>query len=455
MNGQDMRVAEALALHERRVPRYTSYPTAPCFHAGVEAVTYRGWLETIESEATASLYFHVPFCAAMCWYCGCHTTVAKSYGPIAGYAALLAREIELVAGLIPGRLRVSQIHWGGGTPNLLSGADLRLVSEMIGRRFALTPETEIAVELDPRTLDGEKVRALADCGVNRVSLGVQDIDPTVQEAINRRQPYAVTAAAVERLRACGIDRINVDLMYGLPYQTAPGIAATFGQVMALAPDRIALFGYAHVPWMKPHQRQIPEQALPDTAARVAQYQAASEAIAAAGYRPIGIDHFARPEDTLARAAEAGALHRNFQGYTTDDAPVLLGFGASSIGSLPQGYVQNDATIAGWRRAIAAGQLATRRGVALGADDRLRRTIIERLMCDLAVDLARECGKHGVDPARFAAACDAIDALAARGLGWRRGWQLGVHERDRPLVRIVCALFDAYHAPGPARHSRVV
>jgi oxygen-independent coproporphyrinogen III oxidase len=455
MNERNLRAEEVLALHERRGPRYTSYPTAPCFHAGVEAASYRGWLETIDGGATASLYLHVPFCAAMCWYCGCHTTVAKSYGPIAGYAALLAREIDLIADVIPARLRVSQVHWGGGTPNLLSAADLQLVSKTIGRRFALTPQTEIAAELDPRSLDGDKVRALAACGVNRVSLGVQDIDATVQAAINRRQPYAVTAAAVGRLRACGIDRINLDLMYGLPYQTAAGIAATVGQIMALAPDRIALFGYAHVPWMKPHQRQIPEQALPDTAARVAQYQAASEAIAGAGYRAIGIDHFARPEDALARAAAAGTLRRNFQGYTTDDAPVLLGFGASSIGSLPQGYVQNDATIAGWRSAIAAGQLATRRGVALGGDDRLRRAIIERLMCDLAVDLACECGRHGVEPERFAAACDAMDALAARGLGWRRGWQLGVHERDRPLVRIVCALFDAYLAPSPARHSRVV
>lgn len=428
---------------EPRLPRYTSYPTAPNFHDGVDAAVYRRWLEAIEPGASVSLYLHVPLCAAMCWYCGCHTTVAKSYRPVAAYAALLAREIDMVADAIPFRPHVSHIHWGGGTPNLMTGDDLQRISDRIVERFELDSNTEIAAELDPRTLDRDKVRALANCGVNRASIGVQDLDPRVQAAINRHQPYEMTAAAVELLRDHGIGRINADLIYGLPYQTVEGIDTTISQVVSLAPDRIALFGYAHVPWMKPHQRRISEEALPDTQVRATQYAVASDMIAAQGYRRIGIDHFARPEDPLAIAAANRALRRNFQGYTTDDAPLLIGFGASAIGSLPQGYVQNNATIAGWRESIAAGRFATRRGQTLNEEDRLRRAIIERLMCDLSVDLLAECSARGVDPAKFEAECADIDAMAAGGLGWREGWRLGVSERDRPFVRAVCAIFDQY------------
>ncbi len=431
------------AAAEARLPRYTSYPTAPNFHDGVDVAVYRRWLEAVAPGAKLSLYLHVPFCAAMCWYCGCHTKVAKSYEPIARYAALLAREIDMVADAIPIRPRVSHIHWGGGTPNMLSGDDLQRISERIAARFDLDTATEIAAELDPRHLDREQVRALAACGVNRASLGIQDLDERVQAAINRAQPFAMTAAAFESLREHGIERINADLIYGLPYQSLASMAATVEQVVALVPDRIALFGYAHVPWMKPHQRRIPEEALPNLEARAALYTAASDRIAAQGYRRIGIDHFARPEDPLARAAAGGALHRNFQGYTTDDAPLLIGVGASAIGALPQGYVQNHAPLAEWRESIAAGRFATRRGRALSDDDRLRRAIIERLMCDLSVDLDALCGQFGADPAMLEPECARIDAMAASGLGWREGRRLGVAERDRALVRLVCAVFDRY------------
>jgi oxygen-independent coproporphyrinogen III oxidase len=453
--GETMPHQRPSASVEPRLPRYTSYPTAPNFHQGVDAALYRQWLGAIEPGAVVSLYLHVPFCPAMCWYCGCHTTVAKSYGPIAGYAALLAREIDMVAAAMPFRPRVSHIHWGGGTPNMMAGDDLQRISERIAERFELDPETEIAAELDPRGLDRDKARALAGCGVNRASIGVQDLDSRVQSAINRHQPYDITASAVALLRDHGIDRINADLMYGLPYQTVQGIDATIDQVVSLAPDRIALFGYAHVPWMKPHQRRIPAETLPDAPARAAQYAAASDRIASRGYCRIGIDHFARPEDALAMAAANGMLHRNFQGYTTDDSPLLIGLGASAIGSLPQGYVQNETTIAGWRESIAAGRFATRRGRALNENDRLRRAIIERLMCDLSVDLRVECSERGVDPADFEAECMNVDALAASGLGWREGWRLGVGERDRPLVRVVCAVFDRYLDRGAVGHSRAI
>jgi oxygen-independent coproporphyrinogen-3 oxidase len=449
---QDRKV---LAAYERRLPRYTSYPTAPNFHAGIDAETYRAWLEAVDPSATVSLYLHVPFCRAMCWYCGCHTMVAKSYDPIASYAVLLAREIELVADILPRGLRVSHIHWGGGTPNLLAAADFVRLMEVIDHRFALQPESEIAVELDPRTVDREKIEALARSGVNRASVGIQDVDPRVQEAINRRQSFEMTAAAFDLLREHGIARINADLMYGLPYQTAESIAAGIDRVAALGPDRMALFGYAHVPWMKPHQQRLPAEALPAAMDRLAQYATASAAIVARGYCRIGMDHFARPDDALAKAARSGRLRRNFQGYTTDEAPVLLGFGASAIGSLPQGYVQNAATLDEWRRSVAAGRLATRRGVATGFEDQLRRAVIERLMCDLSVDLARECDKRGVAPSVFASECAAIDRLARDGLCRRDGWRIGVDDRDPPLVRAVCAAFDTYLEPGEARHSPMI
>ena len=444
-----------LPAHERRLPRYTSYPTAPHFHPGISAEAYRRWLGAVPARTRVSLYLHVPFCAAMCWYCGCHTTVAKSYGPVAGYAALLAREIELVASFLPARLPVSHIHWGGGTPNLLSGGDLCRLADVIDRHFDRSAETEMAVELDPRTLDRDTVSAFAQIGVNRASLGVQDFDPRVQEAVNREQSYAMTAEAVAMLRAKGIVHLNLDLMYGLPYQTAAGVVDTVEKAVALAPDRLALFGYAHVPWMKPHQRRIEEAALPDGKSRLAQYAAASDAILAEGYRAIGIDHFAWRDDALAQAADTGRLHRNFQGYTTDDAPLLLAFGASAIGSLPQGYVQNEAAVAAWRRSIADGRLATVRGIALDAEDRLRRAVIERLMCDLTVDIAQECARHGADPATLATPLAAVDKLATSGIGWHRGFRLGVDAKDRAFVRLVCACFDACLPDSTARHSHVV
>ena len=444
-----------LSAHERRLPRYTSYPTAPHFHPGIGAEAYRRWLEAVPPRTRVSLYLHVPFCAAMCWYCGCHTTVAKSYAPIAGYAALLAREIKLVASFLPARLPVSHIHWGGGTPNLLSSDDLCRLAAVINAHFDLSAETDMAVELDPRTLDRDTASAFAQIGVNRASLGVQDFDWRVQEAVNREQSYAMTAQAVAMLRAKGILRVNLDLMYGLPFQTAAGVVDTVEKAVALAPDRLALFGYAHVPWMKPHQRRIEEAVLPDGAARLGQYAAAGDAIVGAGYRAIGIDHFAWPADTLVQAADAGRLHRNFQGYTTDDAPLLLAFGASAIGQLPQGYVQNEATVAAWRRSVADGRLATVRGIALDAEDRLRRAVIERLMCDLSVDIARECAHHDADPAILAASLAAVEKLAASGIGWRRGFRLGVDAKDRALVRLVCACFDAYLPDSTARHSHLI
>lgn len=454
--------ADLLARHARRVPRYTSYPTAAQFTPAVGPGALRRWLGEVDPEAPVSLYLHIPFCARLCWYCGCHTAVANTRAPVAAYVAGLLREIELVAQALPGRLPVSAIHLGGGTPNMLAPDDLGALFGALRARFDVLPGAEIAAELDPSTLAPEWVAAARAAGLNRASLGVQDLDPVVQSAINRPQPLEVVAQCVQWLREAGVASVNLDVMYGLPHQTLDGIGATIAQLAAFGPDRMALFGYAHVPWMKPAQKLLPEAALPDAPARFAQQEAAARFLWDAGYARIGLDHFARDSDELARAEAGGRLKRNFQGYTTDDATTLLGFGASAIGRLPGGYAQNHPGVPAWREAVAAGELPVARGVALTADDRLRAEVIERLMCDLRADLDEIAARHGADPARLLtpAALDGLAELEADGLAAlerRRGAvaAVAVTEPGRAFVRNACALFDAYLPTSGARHSATV
>ncbi|HAD86193.1 MAG TPA: oxygen-independent coproporphyrinogen III oxidase [Rhodospirillaceae bacterium] len=437
------------------VPRYTSYPTAPHFHDGIGGGTYAQWLRALRpAGGPVSLYLHVPFCRQLCTYCGCNTKITRQYGPVADYADLLAREIALVAREIPERLAVSHVHFGGGTPNILAPDDFVLLLQRLKRAFDISPETEIAVEVDPRHLTRDMVRAMASEGVNRVSMGVQDLNPEVQQAINRVQPLGVVSGAIEMLRDAGIDRINLDLMYGLPEQTMERLLRTVDLAADLGAQRIALFGYAHVPWMKTHQRLLEKFARAGAHGRFEQAEAAALRLAEHGYRRIGLDHFARPGDELLTAQAAGDLRRNFQGYTTDTAETVLAFGASSIGRLPQGFVQNAPDVGGYRRAVLADTPATVKGVALDDDDRLRGGIIEALMCDMAVDLDRFGGAaaYGAELAR-------LHELAADGLVRIDGAKVSVPEAARPFMRVVAAQFDGYlHAPaGPkgGRHSMAV
>jgi oxygen-independent coproporphyrinogen III oxidase len=436
------------------VPRYTSYPTTPHFRPDVTADTYRDWLAGISADDTLSLYFHVPFCKAMCWYCGCHTKVVRRYQPVADYAALLVRELALVAGELGALPEVAHVHWGGGTPTMLEARDFAALMETARLHFRFAADAEVAVEIDPRALTQRMAEALAAAGITRASLGVQDFNDHVQRAINRVQPFAVTADAVARLRDCGVAGVNFDLMYGLPVQTVADVVRTVDRAVTLKPDRLALFGYAHVPWMKTHQRMIDETLLPGGEERLTQAEAAARPIAAHGYRRIGLDHFARPGDALATALDEGRLKRNFQGYTTDRAPYLLGFGASAIGNLPQGYVQNEVPLAAYGRAIAAGRLATVRGFQLSADDRLRRDIIERLMCGLEVDLEATVAAHGANQS-FAAEMSRLDDMAANGAVEIAGSRVRVSERGRPWMRTVASVFDRYLETGKGRHSRAV
>lgn len=440
----------ALARAAGPVPRYTSYPTAPHFRPVEGDGEWRAWLAAVPEGSHFSLYVHVPYCRQMCWYCGCHTQVTKSVDTLQRYAGLLAREIDLVAQYLPPGARLGSLHFGGGTPSIIGTDGLKQVADHLYRHFTPLEGAEIAIELDPRHADAALVAGLAAIGVNRASLGVQSLDPQVQAAINRVQPFASVEHTVDLLRNAGIGSVNLDLLYGLPYQSVLNVVETVEQCLALAPDRLALFGYAHVPWMKAHQARIDAAALPDTQARMEQEAAAANYLVAAGFRRIGLDHFARPGDPLAVKAAAGDLHRNFQGYTTEIGEVLLGFGPSAISTLPQGYAQNIPSVASWRQAVLAGRLPVARMRALSDEDRLRGAVIEHLMCNLRVDLAALAGTAGIAPDLFATALDRLDELRRHGLVGIDGWVVTVPEPGRPLLRQVCAAFDAYlAAPTPA------
>ncbi len=450
-----MDITGLIAKYDRAVPRYTSYPTAPHFTTAIDGGVYARWLRELPEDAALSLYLHVPFCASLCRFCACHTTVVNRPEPLELYGVTLMAEIDLVADTIGGRRTVRHIHWGGGTPTQLPADTMLAVMRRLRARFDVAADAEIAVEIDPRTLTDASLRALAAMGTNRVSLGVQDFDPAVQDAINRHQSLALTEDCAVRLRSAGIDAINLDLIYGLPYQTTEGVIGTAEQALGLKPRRAAVFGYAHVPWMKKHQALIPDASLPSTVERFAQRQAIEDTFLAHGYTAIGLDHFALPDDPLARAADDSRLRRNFQGYTTDAAEVLIGIGASSIGAMPRGYVQNHPAVPVWRDTIRAGVLPTARGVALTGADRTRRAIIEQIMCHLSANPFAIAADGGLDPAELTDAEPALRDLETDGLIARDGDLIAVTERGRPFVRAVAAAFDSYLARGVARHSVAV
>ncbi len=434
------------------VPRYTSYPPAPHFQAGFPAATYREWLAALDPSRPLSLYLHVPFCRQLCWYCGCNMKLASRYEPVAAYVEALLAEIALMAGILPGRFAVSHLHFGGGTPTALEPSDLARVVEAVRGRCDLSSDAELAIESDPRTLSEPMIGTLGALGFNRASFGIQEFDPKVQAAINRIQPFERVARAVEGLRRAGIRNINFDLIYGLPHQTTDSLARTVAACLTLKPDRIALFGYAHVPWMAKKQRLIDVTTLPGPTARAEQAAAAASAIVAAGYCAIGLDHFALPEESLARAAANGTLRRNFQGYTDDQSGALLGVGATAIGRLPQGYVQNIAEPGAWARAVGEGSLPIAKGHTFSADDRVRGYVIERLMCDGAVDLAAATARFGQPSDWYADALPMLEAMAGDGLLVLHDARLRLTERGRPLVRVAASAFDLYRRGSAARHS---
>lgn len=443
-----------LVLAEKSVPRYTSYPTAPHFSDAVGPDQFAEWLGALPVDTRLSLYLHVPFCRELCTYCGCHTRATRKNEPLEAYAETLAREIEMVARTSPAR-EVVHAHWGGGTPGLLGGVRLRTLTNSLRGRFNFSAEAEISIELDPRHVDGDLALALAGAGFNRVSLGVQDFNPHVQEAIGRIQPFEVVERAVGLLRVAGFRAINLDLMYGLPFQTEEDVVNTAELAASLAPSRLAIFGYAHAPWFAKRQTLIDAAALPGAAERLRQAATARKTLADRGYVAIGLDHFALPDDPMAVALRAGNLRRNFQGYTVDQAEALLPFGASSIGRLPQGYAQNAADVGSWRRAIEAGRFATVKGITLSRDDLARAAVIERLMCDFSVDYGVIAENMLGDVAAFDAAEADLAQLIREGVASQEGRRVSITEAGRPFMRLVAAAFDAYLPTRAARHSVAV
>jgi oxygen-independent coproporphyrinogen-3 oxidase len=438
-----------LGYAERQVPRYTSYPTAPHFTSAVNAATMQRWLSELAPDQALSLYVHVPYCREICWYCGCNTFAAQRDEPVAEYVEALLHEIDLVASLAAAR-RISALHWGGGTPNMLSPERFELILDHLSARFDFGALNEHAIEIDPRQLTPEQARTYARRGVARASLGVQDFNAHVQRSIGRVQPFDTVWVAVDRLRNAGIAEISMDLMYGLPNQSIADVCTSARLAASLAPQRIALFGYAHVPWFKARQRLIDTSALGDAEHRFNQAEAARDVLIDAGYVPVGLDHFARPDDALAKAAQGGTLSRNFQGYVADNDnkdTAIIGLGPSAISTLPQGYVQNISDVGAWRKAIGADRLACARGHTLSDDDRRRREIIEGIMCRFDVDLAPYGGWTA-----FARERERLNALAGDGLVTIHATKLTIPEGAWPFCRVVAQTFDGYAG---ARHSAAV
>lgn len=433
-----------------RVPRYTSYPTAADFTPDVATKEHSAWLAQVDAQEGISVYLHVPYCRELCLYCGCNTKMAVRDVVIDSYRRALETEIGLVAGLVRKRPTIARLNWGGGTPSILGASGLRSVVAVLRRYFPFGNRFEHAIELDPRYVTGALASALAELGVTRASLGVQDVNPLVQAAIGRLQPLIVIGQAVKYLRSAGIASLNFDLMYGLPLQTVDSIRTTCSLVVDLAPDRIACFGYAHLPRLKANQRRIDEAMLPSQDQRVDQADTIAEELTRFGYVKIGIDHFAKPADSLALASTTGKLHRNFQGYIDDASRVLLGLGASSISTFADGFVQNTSDVPRYIQAIEAGALASARGCHLDEDDRQRGRIIERLMCDFAVDL------DAIAPAAdFHKELSLLAPLQWDGLLDIDGMKLNVTDAGRAVIRVIAAAFDRYRCPEAAQFSKAI
>lgn len=448
--------AEALALRlGSGVPRYTSYPTAPHFNEALAHVAYGELLDSISPDKRISLYLHIPFCDRLCWFCGCNTKHTLKYEPVARYVGHILSEMAQVRARLGFAAPLEHIHFGGGSPSYLRREDLERLGATLRDCFVIDEATEISLEIDPSDVSEETLQGFHSLGVTRVSVGVQDFDEAVQKAINRPQTFEQTRDVIEAMRGAGVASVNVDALYGLPLQTAERLEDTIRKVISLEPDRIALFGYAHVPWMKKHQKLIRDEDLPGTVDRFRQAQLAENLLWEAGYLKIGIDHFARPGDSMAVALEAGALRRNFQGYTTDVCDVLLGLGGSSISKYPGGYVQNLVATARYEDAIAAGDPPCGKGLRLSRDDQIRAYIIEELMCrfELSFDALR---------ARFGAVADDYIAEAkliadhdADGLCSVGKDRFQITCFGRTFARVVAAKFDAYFGKSNVRYSKAV
>jgi oxygen-independent coproporphyrinogen-3 oxidase len=442
-----------LGLFDARVPRYTSYPTAPHFGADVNQGHFTDWVRAIPEGSSISLYLHVPFCRHLCWFCACRTQGTQSEEPVRAYLETLKSELALLKEILPAGLTLSRLHWGGGTPTLMTGD---MISELAGTVLEMIPMAmggEFSVEIDPNEIDESRTKALADAGMNRASIGVQDFDEEIQKVIGRIQSYELTKDAADMIRAHGIDSLNADILYGLPHQTDARIAESVLKLLTLSPSRVALYGYAHVPWMAKRQQLIPTDALPAPEERLGLFDVARELFMADGYEEIGIDHFALPDDGLAVKQREGQLKRNFQGYTDDTSDVLIGLGASSISKFPQGFAQHASGTSQYTTAVRDGKFATVRGHEFSDDDRLRARLIESIMCNFHIDTAEILRDFDITrlqlEAMYKKAADEFEGLpkiTAEGFTLPR--------EAYPLTRMIARSFDAYDL-SKAGHSSAV
>jgi oxygen-independent coproporphyrinogen-3 oxidase len=440
-------------------PRYTSYPPATQFTTDLAALDLEAAIaeDNAPGAGPLSLYFHLPFCETRCWFCGCTTVVTRRRDSAAEYIDDLAKELRLTAERMDRSRPVTQIHLGGGTPTFFPPDQLRRLGALIRDTFNVPTGAEFSVEVDPRRLTQDHVVALQEIGARRASLGVQDTNSQVQFAIHRIQPHQQNQRAVEWLRECGFTSINIDLIYGLPLQTAASFGLTIDDVVALKPNRFSVFSYAHVPWIKPAQRIFDDRGqLPSAEEKLAMFGLAHAKLTESGFIDIGLDHFARPDDELAQAQRAGTLQRNFQGYSTQAGASLYAFGMSSISSTANTYRQNHKTLPAWRDALAAGQLPIDRGLRLSVEDRRRRTIIMRLMCDRRLDYTALSQNFGFDFAqRYAREIGSLHDLETDGLIERTSTGLTVTAVGAPLLRVIAMRFDEHLSTSPQQHSKTI
>ncbi len=442
-----------LGLFDAKVPRYTSYPTAPHFADEVGPVRFSQWIQSIPEHGEISLYLHIPFCRRLCWFCACRTQGTATSAPVETYVETIIAELALLRRQLPNGIKLSRLHWGGGTPTLLTPDMMKRLIAAIHQTAPFAEDAEFSVEIDPNEIDPARMAALAEGGMNRASIGVQDFDPGIQETIGRPQGYDVTKAAVEMIRACDVASLNADILYGLPHQTGARITDTVQKLLSFAPDRVALYGYAHVPWMAKRQQLIPSDALPTPQERLALFDTARRLFAWDGYDEIGIDHFALPTDGLSVAQKSGRLRRNFQGYTDDSSPVLIGVGASSISRFPQGFAQNASATSAYTGAIREGRFAVSRGHVFAGDDLLRSRLIEALMCDFRIDTSEILRDFDITRADLMALFRSANATF-EGMLEVATEGLFVPVQARPLTRMIARSFDAYDL-SKAGHSSAI
>lgn len=446
---------DLLKQYDRAVPRYTSYPTAPNFSEKVSHDSYISILNNVSEKESVSLYIHIPFCKKMCTYCGCNTQIVDHNAPINSYIGTLKREIKLVSSSLGRKQKVSYIHFGGGTPNFVPIKALESLLKALRTDFSLDEGIIIAMEIDPRLLTLEQAHALIALGVNRISMGVQEFDSGVQEAINRIQPFEMVRDCVEWFRSEGIESINFDMIYGLPLQTTEIMQNSMKLLNDLKPERVALFGYAHVPWFKEAQKKLEKFKMPDVYERYEMAENSRKFLIDNGYVAIGIDHFALPNDELAIAMNEKKLHRNFQGYTTDKERVLIGLGQSSISDYGNAYVQNTTRNKEYRERVNASELPIVKTCNLSDEDMYRRAVIEQIMCYQAVDINTVNNADTFSTKVWTQALPLLEGYKADGLVDVGDMQLKITEQGRVFTRLIASAFDAYLKVAEGKHARAV